>query len=69
MKKGTIYALLAIATLVMLWQYATIKNLSAYVQATETLMDRIWEDNENYCLDVLSETDVYCDYIDTLERL
>ena len=69
MKKTTIYAVLAIATLVMLWQYSTIKNLSAYVQATETLIDRVYTDNEDYFLDILTESDDYQNYVETLENL
>lgn len=69
MKKTTIYAVLAIATLVMLWQYSTIKNLSAYVKATETLIDRVYADNEDYFLDILSESDDYQNYVETLENL
>lgn len=69
MKKTTIYAVLAIATLVMLWQYSTIKNLSAYVKATETLIDRVYTDNEDYFLDILTESDDYQNYVESLENL
>lgn len=69
MKKVIFYAVLALATLVMFWQQATIRNLSAYVQATETLIDRVYADNEDYFLDILSESDDYQNYVETLENL
>lgn len=69
MKKVIFYAVLAIATLVMFWQQATIRNLSAYVKATETLIDRVYTDNEDYFLDVLTESDDYQNYCESLNRL
>lgn len=40
-----------------------------YREATEKLLDTIWEDQESYCLDVLSETDEYQDYLEAKEDL
>lgn len=40
-----------------------------YKEATEKLLDTIWEDQESYCLDVLSSTDEYQDYMEALENL
>lgn len=69
MKKVIFYAVLVLATLVMFWQQATIRNLSAYVKATETLIDRVYTDNEDYFLDVLTESDDYQNYCESLDRL
>lgn len=69
MKKVIFYAVIVLATLVMFWQQATIRNLSAYVKATETLIDRVYTDNENYFLDVLAESDDYQNYCESLDRL
>ena len=69
MKKVIFYAGLALATLVMFWQYSTIRNLSAYVKATETLIDRVYTDNEDYFLDILTESDDYQNYVESLESL
>lgn len=69
MKKVIFYAVIVLATLVMFWQQATIRNLSAYVKATETLIDRVYTDNEDYFLDVLTESDDYQNYCESLDRL
>jgi hypothetical protein len=69
MKKVIFYAVLVLATLVIFWQQATIRNLSAYVKATETLIDRVYTDNEDYFLDVLTESDDYQNYCESLDRL
>lgn len=69
MKKVIFYAILVLATLVMFWQQATIKNLSAYMATTETLLNRIEQDNPVYVLDVLTESDEYQNYCESLDRL
>lgn len=69
MKKVIFYAVIVLATLVMFWQQATIRNLSAYMKATETLIDRVYTDNEDYFLDVLTESDDYQNYVESLENL
>ena len=59
MKKVIFYAVLVLATLVMIWQQATIRNL----------IDRVYTDNEDYFLDVLTESDDYQNYCESLDRL
>lgn len=40
-----------------------------YMEATEKLLDTIWEDQEAYCYDVLSSTDEYQEYLEAKENL
>lgn len=66
MKRFTITLLLIITLVCFAYSVASYHREKALLQATETLMDRVYTDNENYFLDVLTESDEYQNYIEIL---
>lgn len=66
MKRFTITLLLIITLVCFAYSVASYHREKALLQATETLIDRVYTDNENYFLDVLSESDEYQDYLEIL---
>jgi hypothetical protein len=72
MKKTIIFLALVIVALIcrLNQQKEIINNLGTQVtqqeQVFEKVLNQIEQDNPNYVLDVLSETDTYQDYIDLM---
>lgn len=72
MKKTIIFLALVIVALIcrLNQQAEIINNLGTQVtqqeQVFEKVLNQIEQDNPNYVLDVLSETDTYQDYIDLM---
>jgi hypothetical protein len=66
MKRFTITLLLIITLVCFAYSVASYHREKALLQATETLIDRVYTDNENYFLDVLTESDEYQDYLEIL---
>jgi CHASE3 domain sensor protein len=66
MKRFIISFLLVITLICFAYSVASYQREKALLQATETLIDRVYTDNENYFLDVLSESDEYQDYLEIL---
>lgn len=73
MKKATIIlALIIVALICKLNQQAEIiNNLSTQAtqqaQVFEKVLEQIEQDNPDYVTDVLSETDVYFNYVETIK--
>ena len=67
MKRFTITLLLVITLICFAYSVASYNREKALLQATETLMDRVYTDNEDYFLDVLTESDEYQTYADLTE--
>lgn len=42
-------------------------ELKAQVDAAKAVIDQVWEDQENYCLDVLVEGDAYQTWLELTE--
>lgn len=42
-------------------------ELKAQVDAAKAVIDQVWEDQENYCLDVLVEGDAYQNWLELTE--
>ena len=72
MKKTIIFLALVIVALIcrINQQAEIIDNLGTQVaqqeQVFEKVLNQVEQDNPNYVLDVLSETDTYHDYIDLM---
>lgn len=72
MKKTIIFLALVIVALIcrLNQQAEIIDNLGTQVtqqeQVFEKVLNQIEQDNPNYVIDVLSETDTYQDYIDLM---
>ena len=69
MKRFTITLLLVITLICFAYSVASYHRGKALLQATETLMDRVYTDNEDYFLDILTESDDYQNYVESLENL
>ena len=68
MKRFTITLLLVITLICFAYSVASYHRGKALLQATETLMDRVYTDNEDYFLDILTESDDYQNYVESLEN-
>ncbi len=72
MKKATIILSLIIVALIckLNQQAEIIDNLSTQAtqqaQVFEKVLNQIEQDNPDYVIDVLSETDIYCDYVELI---
>jgi ssDNA-specific exonuclease RecJ len=48
------------------YQQTEVNKLKKQLNATEEIIYQVYQDNEDYYLDVLSETDAYQSYLETL---
>lgn len=46
------------------FKYELIKEYDAYRDATEAIIDKLYEHDDNYFLDVITEYNEYCEYIE-----
>lgn len=69
MKRFTIAILLIVSLFCFCYALASYQREKALLQATETLINRVYTDNEDYFLDVLTESDEYQTYIETSKQL
>lgn len=67
----SLVCILLISSLVNMSDRASyhMKKEQEIVNVYELILDRIYEDNPDYFLDVLTETDEYCNYCDLTDRL
>lgn len=65
MKDFVILALI-VALVVAFFSAKNMSNRAAYwmnrSEAAESVIDKMWEDNSSYMLDVMTETDVYSNW-------
>lgn len=66
MKKNIIIAALAILSIVSFCSSSSMSGTASYWMkrclAAEAVIDKVWDDNENYVLDVLCEGDAWCEW-------
>lgn len=69
MKKLINVLLLILAILCIAGMYNKLCKYEVYYQTTEEMLNQIYEDNSDYYLDVLMETDEYENYYNAVEAL
>ena len=66
MKKNIIIAVLAILSVVTIHSTMSMSARASYwmnrCEAAEAVIERVEEDNEDYVLDVLCESDAWCEW-------
>lgn len=66
MKKAILFTLIVVGLATIMYQQNEVNKLKKQLNATEQVFNQVYADNEDYFIDVLSETDVYQSYLETL---
>lgn len=61
--------ILSISLAVFVWKLDVTSTLEwkARCRAAEAVIDQVWEEQEDYCLDVLTEGDAYQEWVELAE--
>lgn len=66
MKKAILFTLIVVGLATIMYQQNEVNKLKKQLNATEQVFNQVYADNEDYFIDVLSETDAYQSYLETL---
>ena len=66
MKKALLTTLIVAGIATIIYQLNAIADLKNQLSATENIIYQVKQDNEDYFFDILTETDAYQNYLETL---